>query len=206
MTAGGHTTARYEVAGFAGIGLATGIVTMFIQPFGGLAGPALEDLAGDVRWLDSLFEFVAAWGPGFVFGAALGAWIARRGPRSVWRWLGFTAASTGSWYAGVTAAIRATDFVPAGAGDLAEPLISGFAGGLVGAAIVAAGAALCYPFARRIATVAAITAVGAVAGLLLAAGYDNGPHLLFPVWQTLVAALIGAAATRRTGTQSRSAT
>ena len=205
MTAMSVSNHQNQIFALGAIGLATGLVTMLIQPFDGMLLVlfearlvVLEQFFGDV-----LLGIGLVLAPGLIFGAAIAWRVARTMPGGIWRRLGFIAFATGSWYAGVRAAL-ATDPDNQIAGELA---VAGLAGGFVGAAVIAAGAAICYPFARQLMPALVLVSLGAIAGLLLAVeiGEDSveafletpgAAHLLFPVWQTLVAGALGWAVQR----------
>lgn len=131
-----------------------------------------------------------------------GLWFGLVVGYAVWRWgnPAWTAAATAllgtwlGWEAAVNIAIQ-IDRPWLGAAPMVLTLKSyaaGFVAGAVGALITWAGAATCVPSLRRNATVASITATGAVLGLLLPLtnNYDSGIVLLVP-WQTAIAALFG---------------
>ena len=146
-------------------------------------------LAGQSEIAGGFLYVAALYGPGFVFGAALGGLVRAKTRLSVIRWVIFAGAATASWYAAVRTAIELFDLL---SNETLGLMIGGAGGGATGAAIVAAGALIAYPFSRHPRFVVVSVALGALAGLLLAVEIGDGPHLLFPVWQTLIAAALGA--------------
>jgi len=172
------------------VGLGTGILTLLFQPFGGPLVDPIEDAvrASGARWLDGFVEIALTFGPGLVFGAGVGAVLHTALRRSWWRWLLLTAAGTGSWYAGILTAIKLFDTFDTEWIGLA---FAGGIGGLAGGAILAVALLIAYPTARTMQRLAALVIVGGVVGTLLAVPFEDGPRVLFPVWQTVMAVLIG---------------
>ena len=173
----------------AAIGFVTGIATVMLQPFDGLAYEAMDTVAQGAGPFSEVVEFVFSVSSGLVFGAAGGWWLYVRSRRSVWRWIAFAVAGGASWYLAILSALNYENLVPF---DISEYGVAGLVGGFVGALVIAASAALLYPFARRPALFAALLAVGTVAGVLLyfETG-DKPPVILFLVWQTGVAGTLG---------------
>ena len=182
--------ARNKGLVFVVIGLVTGVITALIQPFNGPLTDPIEALLGRLgsAYMEGLLGWLAFLAPGLIFGAALGWFIyVAGGKRDRWRWLLFAMACAGSWYAGIFGALNAGDVLSI---DPEEYMLMGPIGGLVGASIVAASAAVLYSFARNFKTAAMIVASGTAAGLALHINID-APHFLFPIWQTAVAASLG---------------
>jgi hypothetical protein len=179
---------------FAALGLATGLVTMVMQPFGGFAYDWIQGLVEPVR--EGFIGFLIKWGifllPGLIFGAVLGQRFTAMKLGGRWHWLLFSAVCAASWYFGIYAALNLSKISPV---DPEDYLLMGPAGGLVGAAIVALGGALLYPALRNGKTAIMLIVIGAGLGLLLHVDID-APHILFPPWQAAIAACLGYAARR----------
>lgn len=175
---------RRDALVLAVIGIASGVVTALVQPFDGLIYGTVRDMLTE-PWSNA-WEFVAVLGPGFLFGGLLGWWIHRTHQASVLRWLALTVAGIASWYLAVSGAIRVDEWIPAQSSQYALP---GLAGGLIGAAVVLAAAALLYPFARQWKPGLAMLVLGTAFGAIL----HVEEIVLFPLWQAAVAACLGVA-------------
>lgn len=160
---------REFVVRFAAAGFVTGVASALAVTLDGLDG--LSD------WL------------GAVFGAAFAFVLMAERLADTWRSLAAVAVFQASWWIAVQVGV--------GLGDSYDELwIVGAFCGLIGAAILVAGFALLYPSCRRVADGLRTLVVGTAAGMLL--GYDS-PWPLFLVWQTAVAASLGAAIPARRG-------
>ncbi len=131
---------------------------------------------------------------GVWFGLVVAFGIWNWGSASVLAALATVATTWISWELAVNTALqldgRALDGLPIA--EAVKPYIGGIAAGAVGAFGTWCGAAYSLPLLRRIAPAAAMTATGAVFGMLLpwTSHYDNPAVLLVP-WQCAVAALLG---------------
>lgn len=74
-------------------------------------------------------------------------------------------------------------------GQIDQMTLVGFIAGALGAAIVALGFAVLFPPARRPGAILRCVALGAAAGMLLAV---DTPFALFIIWQSAIAASLGA--------------
>lgn len=184
---------KRETLSFTAFGLATGVVTTFIQPFSGLLTDLIEAVLGRFgsAYLEDPLGWVFFLAPGLIFGAVIGWRIFAAENQhthlSVVRWMLLAIAFAASWYVGIFSALRIGEFLPI---DPEDYLLMGPIGGFVGAAVIAVSTAALYPFARTLKTAVSIIAAGTLAGVLLHVNIA-APHILFPVWQAVVAASLG---------------
>ncbi len=175
---------RRDALVLAVIGVGSGVVTVFMQPFQGLIYDAVREML--TKPWSNVWETVAGLSPGFLFGGLLGWWIHRTHQKSFLRWIVITVGGTASWYLAVLGAVLVNGSILMGTPNYALP---GLAGGLIGAAVLLAAAALVYPFARQWKAGLAILVLGTVLGAIL----HVETIVLFPLWQAAVAACFGVA-------------
>ena len=173
------------------LGLTTGLVTVLINPFTGQVNALVRQFMAEAGWGADIWQAVATFGPGLIFGVVIGAWLHFRHRRSLWRWGLFAALTTASWVAAIFAAASLAnaplEWLPKSWGPNLRWL-PGIAGGMVGAAFVAATLALLYPALRRVSAILSILLVGGLAGLPL---FYQGFVVTFPLWQASVGIAIG---------------
>lgn len=173
------------------LGLATGLVTAFINPFTGQVNALVQQFTAEAGWGSDAWLAVATVGPGLLFGAVIGAWLHFRHQRSLWRWGLFAGLTTASWVAAIFAAASLAnaplEWLPESWGPNLRWL-PGIAGGLVGAAFVAVTLAALYPALRLVTAVLSVLVVGGLAGLPL---FYQGFVVTFPLWQAAVGVAIG---------------
>lgn len=179
MTSPFRESRRRHAAVLGALGAATGVATGLIL-----------ELADQLAY----GEAVARIGPGLVFGVVLGGYLHWTVARSPARWLAVAVLAAVSWNLAVPAAVRVYEWTDAF-------LYAGFAGGVIGAAIVAGAVAVLYAPLRRWRPLALAIGLGTLTGALL--GDDpwdvwDEAYDLYVVWQACVAASIGWAIPRRT--------
>jgi hypothetical protein len=147
--------------------------------------------------------------PGLLYGAAVALVLGWLGERRIWLLGLVIVIVSAAWSAAVNTATTVYDIKdlrtlfdasvrPSSSSDPTDAvkLLTGFAAGIVGALTMTAGLAILIPPLRNVATLAATTSIGGVAGLLIfpfLSGWNQTGSLilLFAVWQAGVGACIG---------------
>lgn len=145
--------------------------------------------AGEQRWLEDVSLFQVNLVVAFLYIAFVGGVLVVRGAGRSPAFLVWAGLVVLAWVAAARTGIEMLDpmsLLSRGRGALA---FAGAVAGLVGGAIHAAANTALLPATRTARAFLTVTAVGAVAGLMLAVGDDLWP--LFIVWQGAVAGATG---------------